>query len=461
MVGNIHTKTANVRRMALNVTTAIAVCRKRENAQKRENVHVNEIDQDPHASNSEPDDLSFGINMVTNKVPKKTLTINGIETKVLIDTGSSINVISQDVLKKMKPKPKLQKSSTKVFAFAQKSPLAIKGKYTFSIECETKYMVAEFHVVEDAPVTLISYQTSVDLGIVPTINSVGCDTYSVLCSKYKSVFTGLGKLKDKQITFHVDPSVVPIAQPARRIPFHMREKVEQEIKRLEQCDVIEKVNGPTPWVSNIVAAPKPNNPEQIRLCVDMRKANQALKRERHVVPTTDDIILELNGSKVFSKVDFNKGFHQLELSEESRNMTVFASHVGLYRYKRLNFGVSVAPEIFQNEIRQVLTGLEGTMNISDDIIIHGPDRESHDLRLESVLQRLQDKNLTLNKNKCEFGKTSVKFYGYIFSDQGISPDPAKITAIKNVKAPKNTGELRSFLGMTNYLSKFIDRYSTL
>ena len=88
----------------------------------------------------------------------------------------------------------------------------------------------------------------------------------------------------------------------------------------------------------------------------MRKANQAIKRERHVTPTIDDIKLELNGSTVFSKVDLNKRFHQLVLSEDSRKMITFATHVGLRRYKRLNFGVSCAPEIFQNEIRQTLEG---------------------------------------------------------------------------------------------------------
>ncbi|XP_052281060.1 uncharacterized protein K02A2.6-like [Dreissena polymorpha] len=165
---------------------------------------------------------------------------------------------------------------------------------------------------------------------------------------------GLGKLKDKQIKFHIDENVVPSSQPVRRIPFHVRKLVEQELNRLEELDVIEKVDGPTPWVSNLVVAPKPNATKEIRLCVDMRKANLALKRERHVTPTIDDIVSELNGSTVFSKVDLYKGFHQLELSEESRNMTVFASHVDLRRYKRLNFGVSVAPEIFQNEIQQAL-----------------------------------------------------------------------------------------------------------
>jgi hypothetical protein len=96
-----------------------------------------------------------------------------------------------------------------------------------------------------------------------------------------------------------------------------------------------------------------------------------------------------------------------------------------------------------------LLNLEGTLNVSDNIIIHGPNKENHDARLEALPSRLQERNLTLNKQKCEFGKASIKFYGYIFSKGGISQDPEKVTAIKNVERPNNVGELRSCLDMTN------------
>jgi hypothetical protein len=84
---------------------------------------------------------------------------------------------------------------------------------------------------------------------------------------------------------------------------------------------IEKVDGPTPWVSPIVIAPKPKNPNEIRLCVDMREPNKAILRSRHITPTLDDMILDLNGSKVFPKMNLRNGYHQLELSEDSRNIT--------------------------------------------------------------------------------------------------------------------------------------------
>jgi len=452
----------------------VAVCRKRMQSGQRHVQYgqrqVREIDAeqcyespDNRDSNSEQE-FAYGlaVNSINKKkVPMIKLAIQGVQTTVLVDTGSSINVVAESVVSKMTPRPKTQKAKIKAYAFGQDKPLPVRNTYTLSVESDTKFTTAEFHTINGTSETLISYKTAVDLGIVPVINSVkGCE-YSELCDKYKSVFTGLGKLKDKQIKFHIDESVVPSTQPARRIPFHVREQVEQELDRLEELDVIEKVDGPTPWVSNLVVAPKPNAPKEIRLCVDMRKANLALKRERHVTPTIDDIITELNGSTVFSKVDLYKGFHQLELSEESRNMTVFASHVGLRRYKRLNFGVSVAPEIFQNEIRQALQGLQKTLNISDDIIVHGKTRQEHDKNLEALLQRLEENGLTLNKRKCEFGQSKLKFYGYIFSESGISPDPEKVKAIQNVDRPKNQAEIRSYLGMTNYVSRFIRDYSTI
>ena len=141
----------------------------------------------------------------------------------------------------------------------------------------------------------MSYQTAVQLQIIPTICALSPNGYTDLCNKYHQVFHGLRKLKDREIKFHINENVVPVGQSPRCIPFHLRDQA-TELKRLEKMDVNEKVEGPTPWVSKLVVALKPNNP-------DMRKANQDSKRERHFTLKIDDIILELNGSTVFSKVD--------------------------------------------------------------------------------------------------------------------------------------------------------------
>lgn len=119
----------------------------------------------------------------------------------------------------------------------------------------------------------------------------------------------------------------------------------------------------------------------IRMCLDMRRANAAIIRERYPIPTVDELLQGMNGSVTFSKLDLKWGYHQLELTPKSRGIATFAVHTGSFRYKRLIFGVSSASEQYQHEIATALAGIEGVENISDDIIVHAPDQETHDERL--------------------------------------------------------------------------------
>ena len=146
-----------------------------------------------------------------------------------------------------------------------------------------------------------------------------------------------------------------------------------------ELDIIEEVSGPSSWVSPVVVIPKGDD---IRLCVDMRQANSGVRRERYPVPTVDEVLQDLNKSKYFSKLDLNSAYHQIELEQESRDITTFSTHRGLFRYKRLMFGVSCAPEMYQKILQQVLQECEGAHNILDDIIIHGETEEEHDIRFE-------------------------------------------------------------------------------
>lgn len=130
------------------------------------------------------------------------------------------------------------------------------------------------------------------------------------------------------------------------------------------------------------------------------------------------------------------------------------------RYKRLNFGISSDPEIFQNVIRETLEGIDGAKNISDDILVFGKSQEDHDQHLRAVFQRLREKGLTLNKSKCKCSKDKLEFFGYVFSKEGISPDPKKVEEVVNLSTPSTASEVRSLLGMTNYCSRFIPDYAT-
>ncbi|RXN08544.1 putative protein K02A2.6-like protein [Labeo rohita] len=146
--------------------------------------------------------------------------------------------------------------------------------------------------------------------------------------QYPVLFRGVGKLNTKQIGLYIDETVTPIAQPIRRIPFHLREAVEWKIQQLLELDIIEPVTTATPWVNTVVIVPKTD--KDIRLCLDMRQANKAIIRGRYPIPTVDELLQNMNGSSVLIKLDLKWGYHQLELTPQSRGITTFAVHNGTY-----------------------------------------------------------------------------------------------------------------------------------
>ena len=117
------------------------------------------------------------------------------------------------------------------------------------------------------------------------------------------------------------------------------------------------------------------------MCIDMHEPNKGIERVRYEIPTVDDIIHELNGATVFSKLDLNMAYHQLELDPSSRHFTTFSTHIGLFRFKRLNYGTVSAQEEFDNCIRKTIAGIPGAANISDDIIVFGKDTANHNKNL--------------------------------------------------------------------------------
>ena len=234
---------------------------------------------------------------------------------------------------------------------------------------------------------------------------------------------------------------------------HSLSEGNRQLDELLKEDIIEEVpSGPTEWVSPLVVVPKPDG--DIRVCVDMRRAKEAIKRERHPIPTIE-VLHHLNGSTVFSKLDLKWGFHQVELETESRRITAFITHRGLFQYKRLMFGNTSAPEKYQKIVKDELIGCKGVANIADDLIIHGCGIKEHDENLLAVLRRLKERGLTLNEKKCRFRLPKLTFFGHDLSGKGIAVSEEKVSAVENAKPPLSVVEVRSFLGLVQYCAKFL------
>lgn len=200
---------------------------------------------------------------------------------------------------------------------------------------------------------------------------------------------------------------------------------------------------------------------EVRLCVDMRRANAAIVRENHPLPTMDKLLPKMKNAKFFSKLDIKDAFHQIEILPDSRHITTFITSKGLFRYKRLMFGISCAPEIFQKVIERMLLGCDGVISFIDDILVYGEDLQEHDMRLKKVMNVLEENNVILSKEKCTFRKRELNFLGHHLSEDGVKPLEKYISTIQGFRPPNTIGELQSFLGLVNYVSKWIPNYATI
>ena len=243
----------------------------------------------------------------------------------------------------------------------------------------------------------------------------------------------LNKIHHIEIRDYVKPVVVPI----RKIPYALKSKLKEELQRMVTLDIIEPVEEPTEWVNALVVVSKPNG--KLRICLDPRPLNKAIKRQHHRLPTTEEIIAEMSGACYFSKLDAASGYWQIRVDEESSNLLAFGPPFGRYRFKRLPFGIH---SVFQAEIASIIADLPGFANSQDDIIVWGTSKEEHDRRLRNVLLRIRNSGLKLNSSKCIFGTTSLTFLGHTLSADGITPDPTKVEAIVNMPIPKSKADLQ-------------------
>ena len=275
-----------------------------------------------------------------------------------------------------------------------------------------------------------------------------------MASKHPQLFTGLGQMKDSYtITLKEDAKPFAISVP-RKVPLPLYQKTKDELDRMLETGVISPVDQPTDWCAPMVVTPKSNG--KVRVCVDLSKLNEFVKRENHPLPAVDTTLERLAGSTVFTKLDANSGFWQIKLAWESRPLTTFITPWGRFCFNVLPFGISSGSEKFQKTMNQILLGLEGVECNIDDVLIHGKDQQQHDERLEAVLKRLLEAGVTLNLDKYVFSTKQVKFLGHVISSNGIEVDPDKVKAIADLPPPTNVQEVRTFLGMVNQLSKFSD-----
>lgn len=430
-----------------------------------------------HSCDSDSDDSVESITVVTTEEvsalgdPKSKpiyckMTIDEHPVVHQIDPGATVCVLplhhtgGRDIRK--------EKVNLKLY---NRSTIATLGKCKIPVRNEKtgKKWNVDYVVVHDPMLTPLLSRKAAEIMQLITVNYENFELVNTVCppnpqstvlDSFTTVFDqDLGTLPGGKIHLTVEDGADPVVRPPRTLPESCKAKVKEELERLEAIGVLQKVDGPTDWISQMSVVKKRSG--EIRICIDPRPLNNVLKREHFMLPVLEDILPELSDARMFSVFDLKMGYWHCELDDPSSYLTTFATPFGRYRWLRLPFGLKVSSEIFQKRLVHSLENLQGVQCVADDIIIYGKDSESHDENVKNFLQRCQTLGIKLNKEKSQHRVREIKFLGHLLGDKGLKADPQKISAVLNMERPVDKEGVQRLRGTVGYLAKFIPNLSVL
>lgn len=415
-------------------------------------------------NDSDSDDNSKFFNLITSNERDgpyyATLVVEKVKCKFEIDTGSKISAISKHYYDKNFKHIPIQSKLLSLRSYTG-DVIETLGYIVVTVVCGTKSATLKLFVIENGGPPLMgrTWIKQLKIEIVECHNISDSDSIAkALREEFPEVFAeGLGTFKSP-VSLHLKDET-PVFVKARPLPLALRPRVETELKRLEQEGVVYKVER-SEYGTPIVPVIKSNG--SIRICGDYKiTINPILKDYHYPLPRIEELFATLGGGEQYTKLDLSNAFQQCLLDKKSQPLTAITTHVGTFIYKRVPFGIKCIPENFQKIMEETLSGLPSTAVFADDICITGKDKRTHLANLRAVLQRLKENGLRINFSKCQFFKDSVTYLGYKIDKNGLHTDTNKIRAIVAAPSPTNVTQLKSFMGLVNFYSKFCSNISDI
>ncbi|UYV84812.1 K02A2.6-like, partial [Cordylochernes scorpioides] len=405
---------------------------------------------------------SIMVGQVLRKPWKELIYIQGHPVDIKLDTGADVNILPERLIKEWPNMPLLETADCKIYTYTGQQ-IPVVGKC--QLDCKTKYACRKvtFLIVNNSAVPILGLDECVKLNLVKIVETISDSSVTLtgLLDEYKDVFKGNGHLSymyDIKISDKAEAKI----SPARRLPRALLQPVKEELFKMEEDGIIEKIEEPTVWAHPMVVVKKPSG--KYRICIDPRELNKWVLREHYTLPAPENILAEIPKAKFYSVLDAKSAFWQVPLSENTSKYLVMSTPFGRYRFLRLPFGISSAPEIFQKIMHKIFCDIPNVVCYIDDLLIWGNSIvcvcEDHNSTLKKVLDLARESRLKLTLNKLQMATGVVKYLGHTISQEGILPDQDKVRVIQNMQIPKNKQEFQRILGTVTYLAKFIPDLSS-
>ena len=287
-----------------------------------------------------------------------------------------------------------------------------------------------------------------------------------LLIKHKDLFSisnnKIGRTSTAEFDIDVN-KIDPVSVPLRRVPVHHHDIVSKIITKYEQLGLVEPIDSPfrasTVLVRKKNVSSSSDITDQYRLCTDYRSLNRVLPQSGWPSPSLNECLDAANGSTIFSSIDFNSGYHQIPCTERAKEALAFSPGYGFkqYTWSVMPQGIKSASGSFQRTMQQTFKGNEHRIlpPYYDDIIIKGNSFKQHLDNVNHILQDLKKANFTLNTLKCSFFQPTIKYLGHVINRGRIMLDPDRLQSISSIPVPSNVTEVRRFIGMAQFCSRFI------